>query len=247
MKAKGLTWRDGQGRVHVRQDLEEGRRWMPDLYVALVKRYGNNPRIANLIMGEYYEGTGGLPADYNRTAFRANGKKIWSDVITNAPRDVSGNRINIVHGNPILTGGTVTSTDIANLKLGISGSDPYLFVTGCGEPGSPLCEKGLDRVRQDLRGVVPLLHQGDANFVKSGVSATWSGIANPFGYTGGQAVPLQLAHLAWYFGSKGVVPLNTMTIKDHPLLTDDWLSTFDRFGPNGTAATRWGQLPNHPA
>jgi hypothetical protein len=38
-----------------------------------------------------------------------------------------------------------------------------------------------------------------------------------------------------------------MTIKDHPLLTDDWLSTFDRFGPNGTAATRWGQLPNHPA
>jgi len=36
-----------------------------------------------------------------------------------------------------------------------------------------------------------------------------------------------------------------MTIQGYSLLTDDWFSAFDRFGPNGTDAAAWGQLPKH--
>ena len=246
MKAKGLTWTDGEGRVHVRQDLEEGWRYIADLYVAIVKRYGESSRIANLIMGEYYP-LSDRPASLDFKALLSNAKKIWSDVIANAPKDEGGNRVNIAQVNPILTKGIVTSTDIANLKLGISGSDPHLFANGCGKPHRSLGHPGtLDRARQDLYGTVPLMHQGDAAFLKSGKTATWTGIANPFGYTAGETVPIDLEQLAWYFGSKGVVPLNSMTIKDNSLLTEDWFSTFDRLGPDGTQAAAWGHLPNYP-
>lgn len=149
--------------------------------------------------------------------------------------------------NPILRKGIVTSADLTNLKLGISQSDPYLFASGCGEPDDVLCDvSAIPRARQELYGIVPLLQQGDANLFKRGESATCTGIANPFGYTAGQVVPMELEHIAWYFGSKGVVPVNSMTIRDHPVLADDWFSTFDRFGPNGTDAPTWGQLPHKP-
>ena len=71
----------------------------------------------------------------------------------------------------------------------------------------------------------------------NGESVTWMGIANPFGYTAAQVAPIELRHIAWYFESKGVVPVHSMTIKDHPLLTYEWFSTIDRFGPNGMDAT----------
>lgn len=149
--------------------------------------------------------------------------------------------------NPILDKHIVPAADLVTLTLGISQSDPYIFVRGCGDPDGVLCDVGtLDLVRQRLYGAVPLLHQGDATLFMNGESATWTGIDNPFGYTAAQVVPIELRHIAWYFGSKGVVPVNSMTIKDHPLLTDEWFSTFDRFGPNGMDATTWGQLPNRP-
>ena len=248
MKAAGLTWSDGDGRVRVRMDKEDGWRYVADLYVAIIRKYGRNRRIANLVMGEYYPGPPEEhPPDFSKEAFVANALKIWKDVIANAPRDKSGKRTTIVQVNPILRNGIVTSTDLVNLKLGISRSDPYLFEHGCGEPGDVLGEPGtISRVRQNLYGIVPLLQQGDAALFKDGESATWTGIDNPFGYTSGQVVPMELEHLAWYFGSKGVVPANSMTIKDHPILSDDWFSTFDRFGPNGTDAPAWGRLPNRP-
>jgi len=37
---KGLTWRESSGHVHVRQDREEGWRWMADFPVAVLRRYG---------------------------------------------------------------------------------------------------------------------------------------------------------------------------------------------------------------
>lgn len=248
MTAKGLTWRDSKkNRVHVRMDLEEGWRWMADFLVALLRHYGRRRNIASVVIGEYYIAPN-PPADLDKRAYRANAKKMWADVIANAPKDKTGNRMNVVQVNPILFGGDVTSADIAELKLGVSGSDPHIFVDGCGEPDGSLCDPGtLNRARQDLYGVVPLQHQSNAALLRSGYEVTWTGIANPFGFTRGQTVPLELQHIAWYFGSKGVIPLNSMTIKDDSLLTDDWFSTFDRFGPNGTDAAAWGQLPKLPA
>lgn len=246
MKAKGLTWSDGDGRVHVRLDKEDGWRYIADLYVAILQKYGRNHRIANVVMGEYYPGPRDeCPSDFSFEAFLANAREIWKDVIANAPRDKNGKRATIAQVNPMLNDGIVTSSDVANLKLGISQSDPYIFTDSCGEPGDVLGDAGtLSRVRQELYGTVPLLQQGDARLFKDGERATWTGIANPFGYTAGQVVPMELAHVAWYYGSKGVVPVNTMTIKNHPVLTYRWLSTFDRFGPNGTDAPTWGKLPN---
>jgi hypothetical protein len=248
IKAKGLTWSDGEGRVHVRLDKEDGWRYIADLYVAIIRRYGLNWRIASLVMGEYYPGPiEERPSDFDFEAFQVNAREIWKTVVANAPVDKNDNRTTIAQVNPILSKHTVPAAALTELKLGISQSDPYLFARGCGDPDGVLCDPGtLDRVRQRLNGVVPLLHQGDANLFVDGESATWTGIANPFGYTAAQIVPMELQHIAWYFGSKGVVPVNSMTIKDHPLLTDDWFTTFDRFGPNGTDAPAWGQLPKSP-
>jgi hypothetical protein len=53
-----------------------------------------------------------------------------------------------------------------------------------------------------------------------------------------------LEHVAWYFGSKGIIPLNGMTVKDAPAIAEQWFGAFDRFGPRGTDAEAWGQLPN---
>ncbi len=89
-------------------------------------------------------------------------------------------------------------------------------------------------------------HQCDANLFRSGHEVTWTGIRNPFGYAAGQKVALQREHEAWYFGSKGAILLNSMTIKCDPTLTNDWFLAFDRFGPNGTDAAEWRQIPNDP-
>jgi hypothetical protein len=146
-----------------------------------------------------------------------------------------------------MTDGTIRTADSAELKLGISGGDPYLFVRDCGASDGSLCEpRSIHRTRQDLYGVVPLQHQCNANLFRSGHEITWTGIRNPFGYTARQTVPLQLEHVAWYSGSKGMIPLNSMTIKDDSTLTDDWFPAFDRFGPNGTDAAERGQIPNYP-
>jgi hypothetical protein len=178
----------------------------------------------------------------------ANAKKIWSDVITNAPRDAAGNRLNILQSNPIgFREGVVRIADIAGLKLGVTGASPAIFRASCGKPDGSLCATGsTDRARQELYGRVPLQNQCESNLFINGYRATWTGIRNPFGYTAGQSVPIQLQHVAWYFGSEGVIPINSLIVNDDRIITDDWFPTFDRFGPNGTAALRWGQIPNYP-
>lgn len=248
MADKGLTWRDGKkNRVHVRMDLEEGWRWMADFLVALIRRYGHRQDIAQVVIGEYYIAPN-PPEDLDKFAYIANAKKMWADVIANAPKDEAGNRMNIVQVNPILRDGLVTSADIAELKLGVSDSDPYIFINECGDAdGSPCAPGSRSRARQDLYGVVPLHSQTNAAVFRSGHEVTWTGIDNPFGLTRGQRVPLELQHVTWYHASKGVVPLNSVTVKGDSALIEDWFPTFDRFGPNGTDAAIWGQIPKPPA
>ena len=65
-----------KSRDHVRLDLELGWRWMADMFVALVRRYGNDPRIGTLVMGEYYPSDEGRPTGFDVTAYRANVKKV---------------------------------------------------------------------------------------------------------------------------------------------------------------------------
>ena len=156
--------------------------------------------------------------------------------------------MNIVQVNPIMSGRIIKTADIAALKLGVSSSDPHLFWNGCGEPTDILCDPGSqDRARQDLYSIVPLQHQTNADHFDGSYSATWTGISNPFGFQAGDNIPLKLEHAVWYYSNKGVVPLNTMTFKESSVLTDYWFSTFDRFGPSGTDAAAWGQLPNYPS
>jgi hypothetical protein len=86
------------------------------------------------VLDEYYPGSWGFPWDFDCDPFRVNAKQFRAAVIDNAPKDASGNRLNILQSNPVMTDNVIRPTDIAELKLGIIGSDPYLFVEGCGEP-----------------------------------------------------------------------------------------------------------------
>ena len=230
-----LTWTDGQGKDHVRLDKYEGWKAMSDFLVALVKRYGGDKRVASLTIGEYYTNPdgGGIPADFDYDLFRSNAMKVWSDVITNAPKDLGGNRINVVQSMPIVAGGFVTVSEIANIGIGVSGSVARIFSTNT-----------LDAVRKQLYGVVPLQHQVNANSI--GLTITWKGTPNPWGYPKGKSTPQRYEHVAWYYGSKGVAPLDSLYLGDSSSLRAQWFEAYDQFGPNGALVARWGQIPNYP-
>ena len=103
MKNKGLAYKDNSGSWHVRQDLKEGWRYLADFYTAFVRKYSSMPRIAQIIMGEYFPGEG-LPSDFDMAAYKGNVKNIWAQVVEAAPLDANGNRINIVQVNPMTYG-----------------------------------------------------------------------------------------------------------------------------------------------
>jgi hypothetical protein len=234
---RDLTWTDGQGKDHIRLDKEEGWRAMADFYVALVKKYGNDPRIGSIVMGEYYTNPdgGGIPADLDYDAYRANIKHVWAVIDASAPIDARGNRVNVVQSQPITSGGFVTSCDIAASAIGISGSDPVLFQSG-----------PLDPVRRDLYGVVPTTHQANAGNVLDGDPVRWDGTPNPWGFARGQIVPMRYEHVVWYYGSKGRAPLDSMNLRANARLVRQWYEAYDQFGPNGTLTAQWGQIPNYP-
>ena len=233
--SRKLAWRDGQGKDHVRLDKDEGWRVVADFLVAMTQHYGLDARIASLTIGEYYTNPdgGGIPADFDYDLFRANAKKVWSDVIQNAPRDASGARMNIVQAMPIVSGGFVTATDIANIGIGVSGSEARIFAADA-----------LDGVRKQLYGVVPLQHQVNSGSI--GDPVTFDGTPNPWGYAKGRTVAERYEHVVWYYGSKGVAPLDSMYLGATSTLHDQWVQAYDQFGPNGSLVAQWGQLPNYP-
>ena len=229
-----LTWTDGQGKDHVRLDKDEGWRAVADFLVAMTRHYGLDKRIASLTIGEYYTNPdgGGIPADFDYDLYRANAKKVWSDITQNAPKDPSGARMNIVQAMPIVSGGFVTVSDIANIGIGVSGSSARIFADS------------LDMVRQQLYGVVPLQHQVNSGTI--GDPVTFNGTPNPWGYGKGRRVAQRYEHVVWYYGSKGVAPLDSMYLGATSSLHDQWVQAYDQFGPNGSLVARWGQVPNYP-
>jgi hypothetical protein len=233
---RDLTWTDGQGKDHVRLDKQAGYETMADFLIALTKKYGNDPRIASITHGEYYTNSdgGGLPADLDYDAFRTNIKQVWSQAIAASPRDVNGDRVPFIQGQPIVAGGFVTATDIANIGVGASGSEAQIFSSA----------SRIDNVRKQLYGVVPLTHQ--VNTDPLGSNATWNGTPNPWGYTNGQSVPIRYEHVAWYFGSQGKVPLDSLMMRDDDTYQAQWHEAYTQFGPNGTQVVQWGQIPNFP-
>jgi hypothetical protein len=160
-----------------------------------------------------------------------------------------------VQVNPITFGGDVTADDTAAIgigaSIGASDSDPYLFTNNGGRPDGSLCDRNsMERVLQELYGrvplaSVPLANQCNGHISEAGELQTWSGIANPFGFKKGQNVRIQLEYVLWYFGSKGVVRENAITVKINAALPGDWFPAFDRFGPGGTDAAQWAQMPNY--
>jgi hypothetical protein len=233
--SRKLTWTDGQGKDHVRLDKDEGWQAVADFLVAMTQHYGLDERIASLTIGEYFTNSdgGGIPADFDYDLFRANAKKVWSDITQNAPRDASVARMNIVQAMPIVSGGFVTASDIANIGIGVSGSVARIFATDA-----------LDGVRQQLYGVVPLQHQVNSRSI--GAPVTFDGTPNPWGYAKGRTVAQRYEHVVWYYGSKGVAPLDSMYLGAASTLHDQWVQAYDQFGPNGSLVAQWGQLPNYP-
>jgi hypothetical protein len=233
-----LTWTDGQGKVHVRFDKTKAVNHTADFLIALAKKYGNDTRIDSLTIGEYYTNPdgGGLPADLDYAAFRSNMKQVWSQVIAAAPRDANGERMTIAQTEPIVSGGYVTAQDIANIGIGISGSGAQLFSFDRG---------ALDPIRLQLYGVVPMQHQVNSGTISDRV--TWDGTPNPWGFTAGQTVPGRYEYIAWHFGSKGPIPLDSLMMRDDSNFISQWHEAYQKFGPNGSLVAQWGQIPNYPA
>jgi hypothetical protein len=233
--SNNLTWTDGEGKDHVRFDKTEALNAATDFLIALVKKYGDDTRVASITHGEYYTNPdgGGLPNNLDYDAFRANMKSLWTQVIQAAPRDANGKRVNFVQSQPITAGGFVTAQDIIDIGVGVSGSGAQLFSAG-----------PLDDIRQAVYGKVPLQHQ--VNTGPLGDPATWDGTPNPWGFTNGQTVPIRYEHVAWYFGSKGVAPLDSLMMRDDQNYITQWHEAYDQFGPNGSKIANWGQIPNIP-
>ena len=127
--------------------------------------------------------------------------------LTLTPGGAGDQRLNILQSNPIMTGAFATATDTANLKLGITDSDPHPFINGCGKPGSILCNPGtLDGARQDLYGVAWLRHQGNANPLNDDNQGETQGARARVWRMGGVlllALLLALAFAAVYAASAG--------------------------------------------
>jgi hypothetical protein len=241
----GLTWTDGQGKVHVRLDKVGGQQAISDFLIALTKHYGNDPRIASITNGEWYTNSdaGGLPTGFDFSAFKTGQKAVWQAWVNSAPKDANGNRVTLSQIQPIVAGGEVSAADIQNIGIGISGSGQTVFKDGA-----------VDAMRRILYGVVPLSHQ--VNLGTIGTNVTFDNTPNPFGYAAGSRHPATYPVIAWFYDNQGLipnsnaegskVPLDSINMGADPTLVSQWHSAFDQFGPNGSEVPTWGQIPNIP-
>lgn len=228
-----LTWR-GSGGDHVRMDKPEALRAVTDFYIALIKHYGDDKRIAQLTIGEYFPGTGSPLTSAQKFTFVQNMKIFWTEVIAAAPRDANGKRMAILQSNPI-TGANLGATDLRAIGVGVSGSDPEMF------EGSD-----TDTLQRALYGDVPTQHQVNANRLVKGYQIRWDGTPNPWGFAAGTTNAIRYEYLAWYHGTLGPTPLDSMLMRDNSTLRAQWHEAYQQNGPNGIWASRWGYIPSYP-
>jgi len=230
----GLTW-NGQGGVHVRMDKTEVLQGVTDFYIALIKHYGGDERIAQLSIGEYYPNADNPLTSTQTATFRSNMKTFWTDIIAAAPVDANGERLNILQSNPITTGGQVTLADIRSIDIGVTGSDPDMFAGGM-----------TDANQSQLYGDVPLEHQTNAHRLIDGYPITWDGTSNPWGFRAGTMNAIRYEYLVWYHSSQGPIPFDSMLMRDNANLVSQWHEAWSQNGLNGSFAAQWGYLPNYP-
>jgi hypothetical protein len=145
--------------------------------------------------------------------------------------------------NPILTprgaGCFVTATDVADLKLGITDADPFVFTEG-----------PVQQARRQLQGDVPFQHQ--VNVGDLGEPVTWPAVNNPFGIAGGSPVSLNYEHVAWSYVTEDPSDnydkptLDSLMMRDSATYQSEWHEAYGKFGPNGSLAAQWGRIPNYP-
>jgi hypothetical protein len=176
-------------------------------------------------------------------------KTVWSEMIAAAPEDANGERISIMQSNPITSGGQVTPTDLDTIGVGVTGSDPNIFETG----------DQNETTLSQLYGDVPLSHLANAVRLVNNYQVTWKTADNPFGYALNSQHRVEYDHMAWYHATMGTedswnkVTLDSLMMRDAGNATDkalldaQWHDAYGRFGPNGTDADEWGQIPNYPA
>jgi hypothetical protein len=145
--------------------------------------------------------------------------------------------------NPILTprgaGCFVTATDVADLKLGITDADPFVFTEG-----------PVQQTRRHLQGDVPFQHQ--VNVGDLGEPVTWPAVNNPFGIAGGSPAALNYEHVAWSYATEDPSDnydkptLDSLMMRDSATYQSEWHEAYGKFGPNGSLAAQWGRIPNYP-
>lgn len=243
-----IFWRDpdldpdlGIGKDHLRLDKQGACDAMTDWLIALVRRYGADERIANIIQGEYYPNDDfpeWLPAGFDNNAYRTNMRFIWREVIRYAPRDKNNNRVSLIQGQPITSGNYFDEFMIEHEGLGSSGSGIGQSLFNQSGPTTSL--------RKFIYGKVPSQHQ--VNPGNLGDTMVWPStpVPNPFGLTAGQSFTLQYQHMAWFCSSGGPTPMDSLYMRDQTSLMSQWHTAYTRFGPNGTDVATWGQIPNYP-
>ena len=227
---EGLGWVGNDKRRHTKFYKPEAVQYASEFILAVLDHYGSDSRIGSVKLGEYYPGPF-KPADYDKNAFISGYETLLENVAAGAPRDAQGNRVTIYQANPILNDGLLTANDFPRLKIGVAGSDPWMFEKLEGQS-----------YRKALHGVVPLALPAGSSYINSRHVITWDGTPNPWGYVAGQKVPITLPQVAWFYGHRGPIPMDQEFVV--PLaIADRFQTTLDQFGPGGTLRAQWGGVP----
>lgn len=215
-----------------------------DLMIAVVTHYGDHPNFRVAFDEYFYAGAspgGGWTQAQNDAAWA----EVWPTVLAAAPLDADGNRGLVSFINPK----GVPQSQILESGMAVGFPDPDFFDNGCGNTTNGECDaSAFQRLQQLIFPLSPLLHKGDAGKYgeTTGVAVlkTWSGIANPFGYTSGERVPVAIEQAMWYHGSRGPVPASDFLIKITSATTlTEYAAAIRKFGPNGTETAQWGRSP----
>ena len=211
---------------------------------AFLEEYGNNTGMHSVQIAEYFQGTQSqLPSGFNKPLYLDGMRQIWDWLNTRAPKDSGGNRINLLQMLPIFDSGTNVG-DLIAAKFGISISDTYIQF-----PYSNL--DILQSVRDVYNaGGLHCLLNGDSRYSRQNRTHSWNNApSNPFGHGAGYSSAASPEHLAWYYGSKGVLPVHSFGLaRTHgstpgPQTLPNYRKAIDRFGRGGSSASQWGPFP----
>ena len=246
---KSLTWVEGVNQNgksdnwHARFDIPQAVDHAADFLAAFLAKFGNNKGLHSINLGEYYFGQAKyVPSGLDRSKYRLGVKNLWGEIVSSAPRDEDGNRVNIVQTNPLL-GAEVTINDMERLGVGVSESDTNLDFPVTQRPETAALKMLYDRRK------VHVMIDGDARYACQGRRQRWDGTPNPFGHKKGYSGVATPQEIFWYHGEQGPAPIHSffMTISSFcdgaPQTTENFIDAIKQFGSCGIQATKWGAAP----